>query len=78
MSERFNGPDFGARIPFTGPHGPTGPTALALPAYKDALVEMLCFNNAERDEIARRLTPEERLRVVWNVPFHWPPTECLP
>lgn len=103
-----DGPDFGARIPFTGPDGPVGPTAfadclhsrslarerapegsdigisaeldarrirraLALPSYREHKLEMACFNNEERNAIERRLTTDERLRVVWRVSFDWPP-----
>lgn len=105
-----DGPDFGARLPFTGPHGPSGATAhadwitardiarehipyngfndaerwehdasrirraLRLPAYAGHTIEMSCFNNEDRDQIRRRLTPEELRRVVWRVRFDWPPS----
>jgi hypothetical protein len=103
-------PDFGARLPFTGPHGPVGPTAtddwheamgiareytpstglndaerwehdasrirraLALKGYAGHTLEMSCFNNEDRDQIERRLTQQERRRVIWRVQFNWPET----
>lgn len=42
--------------------------ALALPTYAGHTLEMSCFNREDAHQIARRLTQDERLRVVFRYP----------
>lgn len=42
--------------------------ALALATYAEHKLEMSCFNREDAEQIERRLTKEERLRVVFSYP----------
>jgi hypothetical protein len=42
--------------------------ALALPTYAEHTLEMSCFNHEDAAQIKRRLTPDERVRVVFRYP----------
>lgn len=42
--------------------------ALSLPTYAEHTLEMSCFNREDAEQIKRRLTQDERLRVVFRYP----------